>query len=213
MDDHDVLMLREAVTSEPYNFKLKGSERGKVWESIAAYSNSLKSPEFRVTATEVRYRYALLISWLKLKQREEEKVSEIDVPEPIEFDTLLEEIRERERSAEDKSDALRNEKTKDEEEKAAAEEIRQAALETMAKRKSDDSGEKPNKAKLRRSTSDAVVFFAERSEKERELKKEELAIKKRELDLAETRQEEAAQQQQTMFSALMKQMQQQQQLQ
>ena len=65
------------------------------------------------------------------------------------------------------------------------------------------------KATLRRSTSDAIEFLAAKSEKERELKKEELAIKKRELDLAETRQEEAAQQQQTMFSALMKQMQQQ----
>lgn len=40
----------------------------------------------------------------------------------------------------------------------------------------------------------------------------ELAIKKRELDLAETRQEEAAQQQQTIFSAEMNQMQQLQQL-
>lgn len=62
---------------------------------------------------------------------------------------MLEEIREREKSAEEKSDALRNEKkAKDEEEKAAAEKIRQAALQTMAKRKSDDSGEKPKKAKL-----------------------------------------------------------------
>ena len=83
----------------------------------------------------------------------------------------------------------------------------------MTKRKSDDSGEKPKKTKVRRSTSDAIEFLTEKSEKERELKKEELAIKKRELDLAETRREEAAQQQQTMFSALMNQMQQQQQLQ
>ena len=83
----------------------------------------------------------------------------------------------------------------------------------MAIRKSDDSGEKPKKAKLRRSTSDAIGFLAEKSEKERELKKEELAIRKRELDLAETRQEGAAQQQQTMFSALINTMQQQQQLQ
>ena len=82
----------------------------------------------------------------------------------------------------------------------------------MAKRKSDDSGEKPTKTKLR-STTDAIDFLTEKSDKERELKKEELAIKKRELDLAETRQEEAAQQQQTMFSALMNQMQQQQNLQ
>ncbi|XP_067017578.1 uncharacterized protein [Acropora muricata] len=213
-EDHDVLMLREAVTSEPYNFKPKSSERGKVWECIAAYLNSLKTPEFRVTARAVRDRYALLISRHKLKQREEEKASGIDVPEPTELDTLLEEIREREKSAEEKIDALRNDKkAKDEKEKAAAEEIRQAAVQTMAKRKSDDNGEKPKKAKLRRSTSDAIEFLAEKSEKERELKKEELGIKKRELDLAETRQEEAAQQQQTMFSALMNQMQQQQQLQ
>ena len=41
----------------------------------------------------------------------------------------------------------------------------------MAIRKSDDSGEKPKKAKLRRSTSDAIGFLAEKSEKERELKK------------------------------------------
>lgn len=213
-EDHDVLMLREAVTSEPYNFKPKSTERGKVWESIAAYLNSLKTPEFRVTARAVRDRYALLISRHKLKQREEEKASGIDVPELTELDALLEEIREREKSAEEKSDALRNErKAKDEKEKAKAEEIRQAALQTIAIRKSDDSGEKPKKAKLRRSTSDAIGFLAEKSEKERELKKEELAIRKRELDLAETKQEEAAQQQQTMFSALINTMQQQQQLQ
>ena len=203
-------MLREAITSEPYNFKTKSSERGKVWESIAAYLNSLKTPEFRVTARAVRDRYALLISRHKLKQREEEKASGIDVPELTELDTLLEEIRERGKIAEEKSDALRNEKkAKDENEKAAAEKIRQAALQTMAKRNSDDSGEKPKKAKLRRSTSDAIEFLTEKSERERELKKEELAMKKRELDLAETRQEEAAQQQQTMFSALMNHMQQQ----
>ena len=213
MQDHDVLMLREAVTTEPYNFKAKSSKRGKVWESIAAYLNSLETPEFRVTARAVRHRYALLISLHKIKQREEEKAFGIDVSDLTELNTLLEEIREREKSAEEKSDALRNEKAKGEKEKATAEEIRQAALQIMAIRKSDDSGEKPKKAKLRRSTSDAIGFLAEKSEKERELKKEELAIRKRELDLAETRQEGAAQQQQTMFSALINTMQQQQQLQ
>ncbi|CAH3154306.1 unnamed protein product, partial [Porites lobata] len=198
-EDHDVLMLREAVTSEPYNFKPKSSERGKVWESIATYLNSLKTPEFRVTARAVRDRYALLTSRHKLKQREEEKASGIDVPELTELDALLEEIREREKSAEEKSDALRNErKAKDEKEKAKAEEIRQAAPQTMAIRKNDDSGEKPKKAKLRRSTSDAIGFLAEKSEKERELKKEELAIRKRELDRAETRQEGAVRQQQQL---------------
>lgn len=94
----------------------------------------------------MRDRYALLISRHKLKQRGEEKACGIDVPESTELDILLEEIREQEKSAEEKNDAWRNEKkAKDEKEKAAAEEIRQAVLQTMAKRKSDDSGEKPNK--------------------------------------------------------------------
>lgn len=147
-EDHDILMLREAVTSEPYNFKPKSSERGKVWESIATHLNSLKTPEFRVTARAVRDRYALLISRHKLKQREEEKASGIDVPELTELDALLEEILEREQIAEERTDALRTEKkAKDEKEKAAAEEIRQAALKTMTKRKGDDSGEKPKKLK------------------------------------------------------------------
>ena len=51
----------------------------------------------------------------------------------------------------------------------------------MTKRKSDDSGEKPKKTEVRRSTSDAIEFLAEKAERERELKKEELAIKKESL--------------------------------
>ena len=158
-------MLREAVTTEPYNFKAKSSKRGKVWESIAAYLNSLETPEFRVTARAVRHRYALLISLHKIKQREEEKAFGIDVSDLTELNTLLEEIREREKSAEEKSDALK--KAKGEKEKATAEEIRQAALQIMTIRKSDDSGEKPKKAKLRRSTFHAIGFLAEKSEKNR----------------------------------------------
>ena len=197
-EDHDVLMLREAVTETQRERESMGKHR-----SLFEFSEDSRI-------------HALLISQHKLRQREEEKASGSDVPELTELDALLEEIREREKSAEEKSDALRNErKARDEKEKAKAEEIRQAALQTIAIRKSDDidSGEKPKNAKLRRSTSDAIEFLAEKSEKERELKKEELAIRKRELDLAETRQEEAAQQQQTMFSVLINTMQQQQQLQ
>ena len=94
----------------------------------------------------MRHRYALLISLHKIKQREEEKAFEVDVSDLTELNTLLEEIWEREKSAEEKSDALRNEKAKGEKEKATAAEIRQAALQIMAITKSDDSGEKPKKS-------------------------------------------------------------------
>lgn len=57
----------------------------------------------------------------------------------------------------------------------------------MIKRKSDDSGEKLKKIKVRRSIFDVIEFLIEKLEKERELKKEELVIKKREFDLVEIR--------------------------
>lgn len=60
----------------------------------------------------------------------------------------------------------------------------------MIKRKSDDSGEKLKKIKVRRSIFDVIEFLIEKLEKERELKKEELVIKKREFDLVEIRWEE-----------------------
>lgn len=69
-----------------------------------------------------------------------------------------------------RADALRNEKkAKDEKEKATAEGNQTSGLQTMAERKSDDSGEKPTKAKLRRNTSNAMEFLAERSEKKKKI--------------------------------------------
>ena len=80
-----------------------------------------------------------------------------------------------------------------------------------SKRKIDDSGEKPKVGKLRRSTASAIEYLTEKSEKERELKKEELAIRKREIEVTSARQDDAIRQQQAMFTGLMNQMQQQQQ--
>ena len=56
----------------------------------------------------------------------------------------------------------------------------------MAKRKRGVCGKKPKEAKLRRGTSHAIGFLAEKSKKEGELKKKELPIRKRELDLAKS---------------------------
>ena len=66
---------------------------------------------------------------------------------------------------------------------------------------------------MRRSTFHAIGFLAEKSEKKRIEKGRVSHQKKRELDLAETRQEEASQQQQTVFSVLINTMQQEQPLQ
>lgn len=52
-----------------------------------------------------------------------------------------------------------------------------------AKRKSDDGGEKLKVGELRRSTASAIEYLTEKLEKERELKKEELVVRKREIEV------------------------------
>ena len=99
-------------------------------------------------------------------------------------------------------------------EKEAAEEIRLQALPTLkdkGKSKSEDGNQKG--PKTRRKTSDTIEFLAEKAEKDRELKMEELKIKNREVEIAPAKQDEAAKQQQSMFASLMQQMERQQQLQ
>ena len=54
--DHDVIMCREVLVSEPYKFKQRTPERGKAWESEAQQLNSIHHPNFRVTSRSVRDR-------------------------------------------------------------------------------------------------------------------------------------------------------------
>ncbi|KAJ7363111.1 hypothetical protein OS493_011385 [Desmophyllum pertusum] len=51
--DHDVIMCREVLVSEPYKFKQRTPERGKAWESVAQQLNSIHHPNFRVTSRSV----------------------------------------------------------------------------------------------------------------------------------------------------------------
>lgn len=207
-------MCREAIVSEPYNFRVRSPERGQVWDSIAAHLNSLNQPKFKVTGRAVRDRYTLLTSRHKQKLRDEEKASGIEIEE-TELDILLEDILEREKNAKEKIDEQSAEKkAKAAQEKEAAEEIRLQALQTLkdkGKRKSEDENQKG--PKMRRRTSDAIEFLVEKAEKDRELKMEELKIKNREVEIAAAKQDEAAKQQQSMLASLMQQMERQQQLQ
>ena len=129
----------------------------------------------------------LLTSRQKQKFHDEEKASGIEVPEQTELDILLEDILEREKIVKENSD-----------------------LQSAGKKAKADQ-EKVAKPKVRRSTEAAVDYLTEKSEKERELRKEELQLKKRELELTAAKQDEAAKQQQTMFASLMQQMERQQQ--
>lgn len=212
--DHDVIMCREVLVSEPFNFKPRSPERGKVWEKIAQELNAIEKPKFRVTARAVRDRYSLLITKHAQKLREEEKASGIEV-ETSELDNLLEEIIEREKNAKAKIESQDMDKNKKaEKEKATAEEVRKQAMERMGDTKkrensNDESGVANGKKKVRRSTNDAIDYLKQKSTKDHDLKEKELDLRKRELELAADRQAQAAEQQQTIMKTFMSQMQEQ----
>ena len=148
---------------------------------------------------------------LNKKLRDEEKASGIDV-EVTELDAILEDILERERDAKERLDSEElQKKTKSGKEKAAAEEVRKQALERMGKRNCDDDDEMPKPKKVRKSTADVFEYLSKKSEKDMDFKREELEVRKREVELASCKQDESQKQQQTILTAMMTQMQQQQQ--
>ena len=81
----------------------------------------------------------------------------------------------------------------------------------MAKRKGDNGENREKKPKIRLSTADAIDYLREKSSNEREYRKEELDIRKREFQLQAEKQDQTQRQQWATFSAMMGQIQQQQQ--
>ncbi|CAH3195333.1 unnamed protein product, partial [Porites evermanni] len=88
--DHDLLLVREVLTVDPYSQPKGSRERG-----------NLSEPRFSVSVRSVRDRVNLvLIKKHKRKVAEERKASGIAVDEPSEFDAATEEICEKAEAAE-----------------------------------------------------------------------------------------------------------------
>ena len=97
-DQHDILLLREMIASELFQFKKGSPERGKIWESIHERLNKLDNPKFMIKEKRgVRDRWNLLQTKFKRTQREEIRASGIDC-ELSEKDALIEELCEKEDS-------------------------------------------------------------------------------------------------------------------
>ena len=91
-DDHDILLLREMIASELFQFKKGSPDRGKIWESIQERLNKLDNPKFVMKEKRrVRDRWNLLQAKLKRMQREELQASGIDC-ELSEKDVPIEEL-------------------------------------------------------------------------------------------------------------------------
>ena len=179
-EDHDLKLCGEVLLLEPFRHPKNSKERGEIWGQIALNLSTLENPKFKVSKRSVRDRLTLLQNKFKEKMREEERASGIDCEE-TQLDAAVEEILDKEKTA----DMERNEQAgtltkKHESEKASAEEIRRQAMERLGKtqkRNADSDGGKPSNKGKRRS-SDAVEYLKEKFETESKLRKEEMEFKK-----------------------------------
>ena len=87
-----MLLAREMLTAEPYKCKNRSRESGQAWDLIAANLNSVHAPRFRVSQKSVRDRARILLKNFKLKIREEEKASGINIEQLSKLELALEEI-------------------------------------------------------------------------------------------------------------------------
>lgn len=90
-EQHDVMLCREILLIQPHKYRLKSTERGNAWTSIANDLNAIQELRFTVTQKAVRDRFKLLIARFKRKTNEEEAASGI-CPEESELDQALETI-------------------------------------------------------------------------------------------------------------------------
>ena len=135
---------------------------------------------FRVDQRGVRERMERLKTNYKAQMREEESASGITGEEMSELDTLICAIIERERMAEEARESNANWK-KNDADKTTAEEMRKVAMERHGetRKRSEEEDNTDKKVKRRKRGGDAVEFLREKAQMEKEFRKEEIVIKKR----------------------------------
>ena len=179
-DDHDILLLREMIASELFQFKKSSPNRGKIWESVQERLNKLDNPKFVIKEKRgVRDRWNLLQAKFKRMQREELQASGIDC-ELSEKDALIEELCEKE-------DSFSAKDKKKSDDKEAAEEIRKKAMERMKRKSTESAGGSAKKS--RRSGGDAVEFLKEKAQSEYSIRQQELELQRKEQEVRARQQE------------------------
>lgn len=184
-EEHDIVLCREVLVAQPYQYRAKSAERGSAWTSIANELNAVQEIRFCVTQKAVRDRMKLLVERHKKKTREEESASGIS-PEESEIDEALDTIIELIDDAEQHFEKDSYEKQqKIENNRKQAEELRVKAMESYgeSRKRQLESGESEPKPRRKRATGgETLVYLQEKSEKEFELRKAELEIKKKEVE-------------------------------
>ena len=206
-DRHDVILCREILKHNPFQYKKSSIQRGQVWNDIAERLVAVDEVRFKsdLDRRGVRDRYNLLANKLRRKLKDERKASGIET-DMSEVEVALEDLIERKDKSDKQHKENQDQKLKRKEDRQQAEDIRTKSLERLGetqKRKGQDSNLQTKAKKKRATGGDAVVFLRERTEAMVAARKEEVNMK--------VKQQEAESKRHQDFLELMRQQQQQQQ--
>lgn len=208
------MLGREILLFELWKYKAGSRERGQCLDRIAESLNQLKRPFFSVTQKSVRDRLKILERDYKKKERFEKNASGISA-EKTEMDEIMESYLEQrddqEKESEKASEESRDKAAKD---KASAEDARNKAMERLSETRKRAGSDIPRKK--RKSANETLEYLREASDKECELKKQELVLKQKQEESTATQQSLMLQQmknQQEQFQAMFQMFMQQQQTQ
>ena len=190
--DHDVLLCREILVTEPYRFKIGTRERGQAWDKVANALNSVEGLRFVVDQRGVRERYSKLERNFKRKMAAEERASGIS-PERTELDEAVESMIERKEGAEEEM-ARRAESTAMmmERDRETAESVGKRSMERLAETRERENQRSTKKKKSGSNGEETLEFMKEKWRLELELRREDLEMRKKEYEAKERMAEQEA---------------------
>ena len=78
-NEHDILLCREVIVNDPYEFKTGSHERGQCLHKIADILNAIQNPWFKVDQRSIRDRLKKLLKAFITKENAEEREHQVSI--------------------------------------------------------------------------------------------------------------------------------------
>ena len=197
---HDVYLCREILAIQPFQYKPRTKESGNAWQKLAddLNENTKRVLLFCINSKSVREHLNLLIGKHKSEKRKEENASGSS-PLDTELKTALDDINAKSNVAKESYGNSKEEQDEIDKDRKNAQKIRQAAIERLAetkkrnKEEKEETGEEtssPKRGRYRQSGRETISYLREKTTLEMDMRKEELAVKKVELEQQKTLQQQ-----------------------
>ncbi|XP_071851133.1 uncharacterized protein [Apostichopus japonicus] len=174
----DIILCKEVTLQNPFQFRRGSLERGKVWSGVAT---ELRKQSFKVDQRAVRDRYNSLKNKVQKNNSQDKRASGIS-PEETESQRELRVLLEDLANQEDDAELLPKTNASEEEQRRLdGQEVQKRACESFVETRKRHFADKENMPRKRNSGSDALQFLHQKMELEREMRKEELAMRRAEV--------------------------------